>query len=234
MKKVYSSSIKTTFVWTIATLSLLMVLASCSKDVEVQPIEVGEIHIKYVNANAGSKGQDFYAGDTRLGATTVAYGQASDYFTTTSANTIFLFKEGGTSTVTAPLQGSIPINSYYTFFYAMNLNRENVAGALEDDLTVPAAGKAKVRFFHLNSFMASTVPLAVTVQGTAVVKDNLVFGEVTEYLQVDPGAKFSVASSGLTTPLLIDNANLIAGKIYTIWLGGTTSSNLDSHVIITN
>jgi len=234
MKKAYFSSLKATFVWVMSALSLLMVLASCSKDVEVQPIEVGEIHLKYVNANAGSKGQDFYAGDTRLGATTVVYGQASDYFTTTSANTIFLFKEGGTSTVTAPLQGSIPINSYYTFFYAKNLTNQNVAGALEDDLTSPAAGKAKVRFFHLNSYMAATVPLKVTVKGTTVVKDNLVFGEVTEYLQVDPGAKFSVTSTGITTPLSIDDANLIAGKVYTIWLGGTSSSILDSHVILTN
>ena len=106
--------------------------------------------------------------------------------------------------------------------------------ALEDDLTSPAAGKAKVRFFHLNSYMAATVPLKVTVKGTTVVKDNLVFGEVTEYLQVDPGAKFSVTSTGITTPLSIDDANLIAGKVYTIWLGGTSSSILDSHVILTN
>jgi hypothetical protein len=234
MKKVNSLSYKAVFSFVISCIGIMILFASCAKTSDPVPVEIGDVHIKYVNAYLTSKPQNFYVNDTRLGTQSVGYGQSSDYFTTSSANTLFYFKTADSTLTSAGLQASLPLNGYYTFIYAQNSQGGKAIAALQDDMTAPAAGKARVRFFHLNNYIANTVPLTFSLQGGVKLAEGIQFGDITKYFEVDPNAKFSVTSTGLSTPLLIDGANIAAGKIYTIWIGGSSATILDSNTILSN
>jgi hypothetical protein len=208
---------------------LLIFLSSCVKKTEVP---VGEVKIRFVNALPNSLPQDVYVNNGKLDVAPVAAGQATPYLSLYSGQNYLAMANIGTNT---PNGDIIPYNaaigSYATFFYTQNLQGAPATGLKEDDMTPPPSGKARVRFIHLNSFLNNSIRLSAV--GGGELFSALGFGNASPYYNVDPGTKFQVAATLVVTAPVVD-ANLQAGKIYTIFFNGSTSTELYGNLLIQN
>lgn len=217
----------------------LSVFASCSKKYDPVPEPEGDIKVRGVNTVQGSASQDFYINDTKKGTQVIAYGSASDYFTVSSGNNAFKFYDAGTTTLRAESQVyNIPIGLNVTAFYLQTPGGQFGVFPVGDDITTPASGKARVRFLYFNKFMTTTSVISVTTvgQSTPLVPalGHLLDPNVqTAYYNVDAGTKFKFAATGVTDAPEFD-PGIVAGKIYTIWVDGTSATNLTGHVIVQN
>ncbi len=108
------------------------------------------------------------------------------------------------------------------FFYA-NFAGKLTAGGIKDNMTAPAAGKARVRFINLHYYLNSA--MIVSIQGGAQLFTQLQFGTASTYYEVEPGTKFTTQATGVTTNPVID-LNIQAGKIYNIWFSGANDTEL--------
>lgn len=119
---------------------------------------------------------------------------------------------GGNAVLTAEptLDGG---KSYSVFVTNTLTNIESVTST--DDLTVPAAGKAKIRVAHMSP---DAPAVDVGVQGGSNVFTDVAFKDVEEFKQVDPGTvTLEIKRTGTSTVVLsVPNVKLDAGKIYTV------------------
>lgn len=216
----------------------ILLLSSCSKDDDIEPEPVGEARVRYVNTIQGSADQDLYVNGTKKNTSAVAYGSASAYMTITSGGNSFKYYDAGTTTAKAE-SGSynFPIGISATVFNYQTATGQFGVFAVGDDMSAPAAGKAKVRFIYINSYAGGTVPGTVSVslvgQSTPPLMPALTWGDIsTPYIAVDPGAKFTFTSTGSASPEL--DGGIVAGKNYTVWIDGTSPAIVTGHIILQN
>ncbi len=164
-----------------------------------------------VNGAEGTLPQDFYS-DTTRSASAVAYAQNTSYTTTSAGNHQGQFKTTGTTTVTATANVTFESGKYYTVYLGGSGSSSSVV-TTTDDMTAPAAGKARVRFVHLSSAAAASVDLAVT-GGTKVVS-GLAYQTASAYNDVDANTSFTLYAAGSATAVLTIPSTFQAGKIYT-------------------
>ena len=230
MKSSSNLSIKSKLAFGVAFLSLITLFAACKKNDPVE-IPVGEIKIRAVNTVLSSSPQDFYVNGAKKSMEPIAYAESTTYITATSGNNTVNFTNEGSTTVNATGVENIPIDYHVTAFYYKAPDGSNRAAIIPDDMTAPAAGKAKVRFINLNSFLNNSI--AIGIEGGASLIPSHAYGALSAYTSVDPGTKFTFLGIGMTTALSFD-ANLTAGKIYTIWIDGTSATSLSAHAIMQN
>jgi len=210
-------------------------LSSCLK--EPDPVPTGEAKVRYVNAVPGSNPQNFYVNGQQLNSLTVSYGFASDYVTITSGYNNFIFADQGSTTGNATDAGTLAIGDVVTFFYYRTQDNKVLATGINDDLSAPAAGKAKVRFINIDSFLPPTTSsIAITTVGGSALETALAFRGVSKYYEVNPGAQFSATATTATGVITAPNVNpgIVAGKTYTIWYSGTTATELTGYTIVHN
>ena len=117
------------------------------------------------------------------------------------------------------------------------------AALVSDNLSVPAAGKAHVRFFH---FSANAPAVDIAVTGGPVLFPNRLFNDQStnaayvNFTPVDAGTyNLEVRAAGTNTVVLaLPNITLTAGKIYTVFakgfLGGAGAQALGAQIIVNN
>lgn len=122
------------------------------------------------------------------------------------------------------------------FAYAPSTTANAVALlAVSDDLTAPAAGKAKIRLVHLGQGAASPVNLAqASASGVPVnVIPTVAFPTASAFVEITPGDyNFVVTNSTNATVTSVGNGtgtgtgirNYAVGKIYTVLVRGVASS----------
>jgi hypothetical protein len=210
-------------------LALLVFLSACVKQKEVP---VGEVKIRFVNALPNSLAQDIYVNNGKLAVPPVAANQATAYLSLYSGLNYLAVANTGTMTANGDvIPYNAEIGSYATFFYTQNVEGNPQTYVAPDDMTLPPTGKARVRFVHLNGFLYNF--LKVSAVSGAELFPSLVFGSASSYFNVDPGTKFQAAATGVTNAPVID-ANLQAGKIYTIFFNGTSKTELFANLLIQN
>lgn len=207
---------------------LLLLLNACVKKDDTK---VGEAKVKFVNAVSGSEPQDAYVNGSLMTAVGVGYGQSTDYLTYYSGINSIAFADRGTMISNAIINYGTDIDSYATIYYYKTLLGGVTAGAIRDDMTAPPAGKARVRFVHLNNFLNNS--LAVKAVDGAQLFPVLVFASASAYFDVEPGTKFQASATGVTTAPEI-NIGVQSGKIYTIILTGTAATELNALSILQN
>lgn len=219
----------------ILLLGLVALMVSCVKKDPPEP--VGEAKVRFVNALKGSNNQDmFIRGQKVPNSLPLIYGQNSPYFTTTSGDIAFAFADQGATdgAANAGVAGKLAIGDNVTVFYFHTLpSKDNkiAAGFVWDDNN-KVAGKAKVRFVHLNYHLNNFISfLKENGDSKAAIDAGVAFSDASKYYELDPGTKIYARAVDVPEDLLI-NVNLEAGKNYTIWIDGDSEKELVSHVII--
>ncbi|MGZ3836304.1 MAG: DUF4397 domain-containing protein, partial [Mucilaginibacter sp.] len=185
-------------------------------------------NVRVTNSSQASVPQDFFMDNNKITASAVAYGQSTDYTTTSVGNRQAAFKNSGTTTVNTSFNVSFQAGKYYSVFYADG----NSNTALQNDRTTPQSGKARVRFINLASAVTANVDFAIN--GGAKLVSALAFKGASDYYDVDPASAFSLYATGSSLVLLRIPATIQAGHIYTIYISGATSAALSFHLITEN
>lgn len=236
MKTSFLSSSKARIAFMMACFGLIVAFASCGKKYDPVPEPVGDLDIRAVNAVNDPVGQDLLVnGAVKVSA--LGYAQASAYVKMTSGtSTIGFYNTGTTTTMNAGGTTGLPIGAKVSVYY-FKTGKGSAAATLYDDATAnPTTGKAKVRFVLLNSFLDTTIPTPISVLtqgGSSPLISALEFVKASDYFEVDAGTKFIFTPATSTTGVTFDGG-IVANKIYTIWIDGTSPTNLTGHIVAHN
>ncbi|MDN3584905.1 DUF4397 domain-containing protein [Mucilaginibacter flavus] len=240
--------------------ALLLLGTSCKKtdylNVNAADRSALVAHVSFVNARPVNANIQFWVYTTQVTKTALAINTKSDYLDTQFGDVQINFTEGtntsykasrefgnsATFTTTGGPNG--PIANYYHTVFAIK-NTKATADSLilfYDDLSAPAAGKAKIRFVNLApgtpnvdfGIVGQTALFTGTAYGRAggsvLSGTGLNTWSIGPFVSVDAGTfNFSVTQSSDHSVLSIQNnklsnVTLAAGKIYTIYINGTPGS----------
>lgn len=204
-------------------LTLAATFTSCKKD-DVD--DNGSANLKVVNASSTSSAQSFYLAGNAVIQGGLAFGNVSDYLVTNSGNNLNLeFRNEGSASVYANNRFDLDRGAYYSVFLAGDGQSARVK-LYKDDLTAPSSGKAKVRFIHLSD--AAPANVDIRSNSTTNVVANLGRDNASNYVEVDPGVmSLQVFATGQSTSLgTFDLSAFAAGKIYSVYVTGSTTSNI--------
>jgi hypothetical protein len=185
-------------------------------------------YLMATNAAEASSPQDCYVDNSKLNGAAMAYTQNSNYKIVGTGNHQIQFRTSATATVNSSFSQSFSSSKYYSVFY---LNDKSSV-ITEDDRTVPQSGKARVRFINLSPALNSSVDLAIT-DGSKLI-EGLAYKAVSAYNDVDPATTFTLSASDSSSIVLNIPGVVQAGRIYTIYISGSTSATVSYHVIVQN
>jgi len=205
-------------------------LSSCEDDVK---ITYGNVLVTHASPDA--PGVDLLVDDVKVNTQPLTYSNNTGYLEAESGTRNIKVNVAGTTTTVINGDLDLEADKYYSVF-AVDQVSEITALALVDDLTMPAAGKAHVRFVHLSPD-SPAVDIAVASSG-AVVFSNIAFKGFTPFTPLDAGTyNLDVRLAGTSTvALVLPPVTLTAGKIYTVFakgfVAGTGAQALGAEVII--
>lgn len=184
----------------------------------------GDAYVRIVNAASGSSAQDFYLDSTKVSTKAVAYTESSAYMTTNSGNRLARFKTSGSTTVNSSSNVKLDAGKYYTIYYTGGASA-NANFVTTDERGKAAAGKAKVRFVHLSSFLADKVNL--TIKNGATIVNNLAYKTASAYQEVAASSDFELVATGSNDSSIdLPGLNLASGASYTVYISGDNLLNL--------
>ena len=174
--------------------------------------------------------------------TNVAYPTNSGYAEINSGATNIKVSPTTTTTYVIDANVTLEADRNYSVFAIDSVSKIKAA-LVSDNLSVPAAGKAHVRFFH---FSANAPAVDIAVTGGPVLFPNRLFNDQStnaayvNFTPVDAGTyNLEVRAAGTNTVVLaLPNITLTAGKIYTVFakgfLGGAGAQALGAQIIVNN
>lgn len=210
-------------------------LFSCKKDDASSTKTYAKVLVAHASPNA--PGVDLLIDNTKQNTTALSFLGNTSYLSVESGKRNIKINAAGTTTSVINADLDLVKDVNYTIFAVDSLSKISPL-VLTDDLTMPATGKAHVRFVHLSP-NAPAVDIAVASSG-AVVFGNKKFKEYTSFTPLAAGDyNLDVRVAGTSTvALVLPKITLESGKIYTIYakgfLGVTTGSQALGAQIITN
>jgi hypothetical protein len=211
--------------------SLSAVVLLASSCVKPKNTPTGDAHVRFVNAVVGSPSQDVYINNVLVSSGKIPYGGQTQYMTYTAGISEIAFVDGITHISQAVENYGSDIGDYATVYFYSNLQGTLTAGGIKDNMTLPATGKARVRFINLDYNQLNTITMGVV--GGANLFTSLPLATASTYFDVDPGTKFQPSASGVTTAPVLD-FSLHEGKIYNIWLSGASATEIYGNAILQN
>jgi hypothetical protein len=208
----------------------IFTFSSCEDEVKTTYANVLVTH-----ASPDAPGVDLLIDDVKVNTQPLAYPDNTGYLEAETGTRNIKVNVAGTTTTVINGDLDLEADKYYSVF-AVDQVSEITALALVDDLTMPAAGKAHVRFVHLSPD-SPAVDIAVASSG-AVVFSNIAFKGFTPFTPLDAGTyNLDVRLAGTSTvALVLPPVTLTAGKIYTVFakgfVAGTGAQALGAEVII--
>lgn len=210
---------------------VLMCLFSCKKDIPTNiTVLGGEARVKIINASQGTTDLDFYLNSNKINDKALAYGESSGYIKVQSGTKNASFIGSGNQDVTAELN-LVPSFSYTSFYLEDKTGKGEIL-TLEDDLGATEVGMARIRFVNLGPNFTNAINIITT--GNTLLVNSLAFKEKSMYFAIDPTIDLGFSVLGAGGPKIIRGAEFEAGKIYTIWVGGSSNSSLSINKITYN
>jgi hypothetical protein len=226
----------------IAAFALFFVSCKKNDSGDSQPSQAS---VLLVNASPGdSATYDFYFNDVKLNSQPISYTSSSGYLPITAKS--YTIKVAAANTINPVASGSFNFGSnrsYSVFTYDTLQSGKVKVFATEDDISAPAPGKAKVRFFHLSPV---NIPLDILVNDSVMFAnrsyaDNVADNSKSAFRSVSAGTytiKIKLSGSPETIPPLItlNGINFADGKVYTVItkgkLNGKGVNELGAQVIM--
>jgi hypothetical protein len=227
-------------------LSLTMMLifgitlfTACSDDDNVvTPTPAAKSKVLVTHASPDAPGVDLLV-DNTIAGTNLTFPNSTAYLDVDAGTRNVKVNVTGTSTTAIEANLTLDANKNYSVFAVNNVaSIEPVV--IEDDLTVPASGKAHVRFLHLSP---NAPAVDITLTDGTVVFANYMFKEVKNsgaFTPLDASSyDLQVRLAGTSTVVLdLPGIALTAGKIYTVFakglVGGSGSQALGAQIIVNN
>jgi hypothetical protein len=220
---------------TIATTAFMFV--GCSdEETPVTPVNTpSNSLVKVIHASPDAPGVDLLVDNTVAG-TNLTFPNNTGYLTVNSGTRNIKVNVTGTMTTVIEANVDFMQNKNYSVFAVNSVS--NIEPLLvEDDLTVPAQGKAHVRFIHLSP---DAPAVDITLTDGTIVFGNKSFKEFTAFTPLDAGTyDLQVRVAGTPTVALdLPGITLEAGKIYTVFakgfLSGVGQQELGAEIIVNN
>ncbi|GAA3949084.1 DUF4397 domain-containing protein [Hymenobacter algoricola] len=233
----------------LATVPAALAFTGCGNDDDdpvVTPVpDQGKIMLVHA-APTSSAAVKIVANDNKeLGQAT--YGTNSSYVNVVAGAQSLKVNDAtsGATSVTQTL--AVEKNKNYSFFaYSPNANLGSAAGlAVVDDLTAPAAGKAKIRIVHLGVSAPSPLNLSLPAPtiGTTEIITNVGFGTASSFTELTPNTYNLAVSTGAGATGMVEVSvgdgtgtnptgakAYAAGKIYTILVRGIKSTSVATNL----
>ena len=187
--------------------------------VAVQPMAASaqgsDARVRVAHFSADAPPIDVYV-DGKPKLRNVPFQAMSDYLTLAAGTHTFDVRAAGAAATAAPAvsasQEFVAGKSYTVA--AVGPIASIIGKVYEDNVTVPAAGKARIRVIHATP---SAPSVDVAVKGGAVLFPKLEFGTSSTYTEVAAGSyEIEVRDAGKTEALLTKPVTLQGGGVYTI------------------
>jgi len=202
---------------------LAMAFTACKKDKNPETPKNAKLSI--IHASPGNPELSFYVNGQKANtSTSLTYSTTIPYADIKPGSQVLSVTKKGASEVLA--KSSFDLKSANNFsVYVAGTPTNTVLVFAQDDLSAPAAGKAKVRFVNMSPNAGS---LDFSVEGkTVALASNQDFKSVTGYSSIDPGNEvtFEIKQNGKTEVLTnLPKVKIEQGKIYTLWAKGIIAS----------
>lgn len=214
---------------TLLCASIISMLSSCKKH-DPNLVVKGETKLKMVNAVETETNQDVYVDGEKATTAALAFAQTTDYVKIASGSRNIKFM-GANGAQTESTVNYTPSIVYTTFLVSDRTGARDIL-SVEDNLSNPEAGKAKIKLINLTPMFLTGINVSVQA-GTQFV-NGLLFKETSSYFTVEAGMNLRYNVVGSTNIKTINGENLVGGKIYTIWFSGTSTATLEAHIITDN
>jgi hypothetical protein len=221
MKKV-NLTLKQTLRFAFTGLLAISLFSSCKKDDPYDFEDTIAADVNFINTSPDAPAAQLYIEDILRTPNSVAYGQASGYNKTFLGDQDVVIKSASGEATLSSSHVQFDAYGSYTFFL-VGQNSSLGLIAVTDDLTAPAAGKAKIRFVNASP-NATSVSLAI---GGSIIAANQSFRAVSPSVEIAAGTYSVVLSNvagGTTTTNTTANTSFQAGKIYTVYAKGLVGS----------
>lgn len=222
--------------------AISFVVAACNKNEDDAPQP--EADVKVVHASPDAPGVDLLVDNAKVNSSALSFPQNTGYLSLKSGTRNIKVNASGTSTTV--INADVPFGQGKKYsVYAYDVLNSIKAFVVEDNLATPASGKAHIRFFHLSpGAPAVNVGVLSGATFTGVFTNRSFETQATAtanavFTPVDAGTyNFDVRVAGTTTSVLtLNNINLQAGKIYTVFakgIVGNSTTPLGAEIIAHN
>jgi hypothetical protein len=220
----------------------LLFLLNCKKQATLDPpmeeppkIDTSS-KVMFVHASPNTPKLDIYNGANILNISNFSYFSNSIYYGISTDSLKSRVKIYNTTSTLRKDSFNIVSKKYYTAFLQDVLSNLSFQ-LVEDDLTPPVQGKAKIRIAQMSPGSGS---FDIKTPGATInLFSNCTFKSVTGFLNTNAANyTFEISDSGSSIPFFtINNLNLVAGKSYTLVLRGQltgTGNQSFNYSLITN
>lgn len=232
----------TLFVKLFAASALLFSLSACEDDDE--EVMQNQSNIMVVHASPNAPAVDLYVDNNKVNAAALAYPGNTGYLKVNAGTRNFKVNVSGTNTTVINADVPVEANNNYSMFAYDSVSKIKPIVVM-DNLAAPASGKAHLRFFHLSpNAPAVTVGVLSGTAFTPVFSNRSFETQATAtvnqgFTPVDAGSyNFDVRlAANNTSVLTLNNIQLQAGKIYTVFakgIVGNASTPLGAEIIAHN
>jgi len=206
-------------------LSLATVLLSaCRKDDDPPTPDSAALNV--VNATAGEATFNFALDNQIVNGPALIYTQQTGYLLAYSGERKFDATSGGTAQSVLTATIDLEKDKYYSLFIN---GLPTALGTLltEDDLSAPTTGKAKIRFIQLSPDAGA---LTLNIEGGAALFTEQAYATASQFITIDPGDYTLEIRNSEGTVISEETGTITAGRIYTVWSGGTLAGTGDAAI----
>ncbi|SFB94765.1 protein of unknown function [Parapedobacter composti] len=236
MERLRKKVCKWAFAVMVAALSMVM-FSACLKDSGNEGYPVAAV--RALNAVPGSELLDIGLDQNKLNfdqvswrAEDFAYGDTLPYKNAWPGNRLVRVFEAGSPQGTQPLARQTVTFTPGRFYslYVVGQDDDMEILSIEDDLTAPGQGKAKLRFIHLSPD-APSLDFGVHGADTLIASDKS-FKEIEAFSLIDAGEIYTFDIIGHSSGDVLHSFDFEPknGMIYTIWAKGLTADGADPAV----
>ena len=212
----------------VATLGFTLFLSSCDHE---NPDMRGTASIRVIHSAESTGAVDLYADDVKLNTSAIAYAQSSNYFETRAGEKMVQVRLSGSSEVISSQSMDLENGKQYTIYVTGNGTAGgNSSVVTTDDNSSPSTSQGKVRFINLSTLTSNA---SLVMDNTTTLFTNVAYGSSSDFAMLAPDSHaFKVTSAVNANISATTTATIEAGKIYTVYLSGTTV--LGIHVATNN
>lgn len=211
----------------LAGLFSTLLFSSCAKD----PANPGYAQYMFINAAPDvAAGLDFYVGDLKQNILPIAFGSNTIYNSTTPGNKAITVRIAGQQTVfstnTYNVSDLRDQPARYTLLAVNKIQNAELVW-IQDNLTIPAAGKAHLRIIHASEDAPAVNAFNGTAT-TALFPSAISFKGSTGFIALEAtllGTSYSIQIRNAATNAVVRTQPMtaVAGKIYTIVVRGSVT-----------